>query len=138
MTDPIHSPGTSLYTRLGGRERIKSLLTKFYALAGEDPVVGPIFNTTIHDWSHHIEHVTDFWSTQTGGPALYPGGMGRHIRLGLEPEHFIAWLALWEKTCRAELAPREADDMVSIAKTFASRLREMTGANGVRLRPPQA
>lgn len=124
-----------LFVRLGGRAVIRDLLVKFYAAAGEDPVVGPIFNAAISDWEHHLDHVTDFWSTQTGGPALYPGGMGRHIRLGLGPEHFAAWLALWEKTCRAELPPAEAEDMVAIARIFAGRLKQMTGNAGYGLRP---
>ena len=117
----------SLYARMGGHPKIKDLLSKFYNQAGEDPVVGPIFAAAIHDWPHHIDHVADFWSTQTGGPALYPGGMGRHVRLGLEPQHFAAWLALWEKNCRAELAPREAEEMIHIAQLFAERLKIMTG-----------
>lgn len=130
----------SLYMRLGGRETIVALLTKFYAAAGADPVVGPIFSAVVRDWPHHIGHVADFWSTQTGGPALYPGGMGRHVRLGLGPEHFVAWLALWEKTCRAELPPREAEEMIAIGHLFAGRLRMMTGnapaaGHGVRIRP---
>ena len=118
---------TSLFERIGGRAGIRHLLTVFYAACGEDPVVGPVFGTAIADWEHHIDHVTDFWSTQTGGPALYPGGMGRHIRLGLGPEHFAAWLAIWEKTCRAELPASEAEDMIRIAHGIASHLKRMTG-----------
>lgn len=117
----------SLYARLGGHETLKDLLAKFYAKAGEDPVVGPIFAAAIHDWDHHIDHVADFWSTQTGGPALYPGGMGRHVRLGLDLEHFAAWLNIWEANCRAELPGREAGEMIAIAHLFAERLKVMTG-----------
>jgi hemoglobin len=137
MTPDFPPADAPLFIRLGGRERIKDLLTKFYSLAGENPVVGPIFNAAIHDWSHHIDHVTDFWSTQTGGPALYPGGMGRHIRLGLDHEHFAAWLTLWEKNCRAELPEREAGEMIAIARIFAVRLKEMTGNSGIRIHPRQ-
>lgn len=130
------SPEAPLYDRIGGRDGIRNLLTVFYAACGEDPVVGPVFNAAISDWEHHIDHVADFWSTQTGGPALYPGGMGRHIRLGLGPEHFAAWLAIWERVCRERCASREAEEMIRIARLFAARLKEMTGNSGVRLRPP--
>lgn len=123
-------PAAPLFNRLGGRAKLQDLLTKFYARTGEDPVLAPVFNANIADWSHHIDHVTDFWSTQTGGPALYPGGMGRHIRLGLDLEHFAAWLSIWEQNCRAELPPREADEMVAIARLFAERLKVMTGNAG--------
>ena len=135
MTSDTYPSGEPLFVRLGGRERIKDLLTKFYAAAGQDPTVGPIFNAAIHDWPHHIDHVTDFWSTQTGGPALYGGGMGRHIRLGLDHEHFAAWLALWEKTCRAEFPEREAGELIAIARMFAVRLKEMSGLSGIRIHP---
>lgn len=130
QTTPDDRP---LFDRLGGRDRIKDLLTKFYADAGEDPVIGPIFNAEIHDWPHHIDHVTDFWSTQTGGPVVYQGGMMRHVRLGLELEHFSAWLALWEKRCRAEFPVREAEELIAIARLFATRLKELTGNSGIRI-----
>lgn len=136
-TMDLNDPHTPLYLRLGGREKIRALLDKFYAAAGEDPVLGPVFNTAVEDWSHHMDKVTDFWVTQCGGPVAYQGGMGRHVRLGLEHAHFLAWLALWEKTCRAELPEREATELVDRAKFFAGRIKEMS-SGGVRLRPPGA
>lgn len=129
------NPEAPLYDRLGGRPALVNLLTRFYAACGEDPVVGPVFASAIADWEHHIDHVADFWSTQTGGPALYPGGMGRHVRLGLNLEHFSAWLVIWEKTCREVFPEREAEEMIRIAHLFAGRLKQMTGNSGVQIRP---
>lgn len=53
--------------------------------------------------------------------------MGRHVRLGLDLDHFAAWLRIWEANCRAELPEREAGEMIAIAHLFAERLKVMTG-----------
>ena len=115
----------SLYERLGGRPALDALVAAFYGDAQHDPVLGPVFGKHVHDWTSHLATVADFWSTQTGGPPLYRGGMGRHIRLGLRPEHFAGWLALWEKTVRRLFATDLADELMVIARFIAGRLEEM-------------
>ena len=115
----------SLYERLGGRPALDALVTAFYGDAQHDPVLGPVFAAHVHDWTSHLATVADFWSTQTGGPPHYRGGMGRHIRLGLRPEHFASWLALWEKTVCRFLAADLAAELMVIARFIAGRLEEM-------------
>jgi hemoglobin len=126
----------TLYQRLGERAGLEALLAEFYSQAQLDPVIGPIFQRHVHDWPSHLATVTDFWSTQTGGPPLYRGGMGRHIRLGLEAQHFEHWLALWGRVTRERLDAESADALLTIARTVAGRLAEMAGgAFGVRIAP---
>ncbi len=124
----------SLYDRLGGRPALDRLVAAFYGDAQNDPVLGPVFATQVHDWPSHLVTVADFWSTQAGGPRLYRGGMGRHIRLGLQPEHFARWLALWEQTARSLFGDDLAAELMAIARLVAGRLQEMAaGFSGLRI-----
>lgn len=82
----------------------------------------------IEDWPAHLEIIADFWSGLTGGPAGYRGGMPvKHFPLGLAEEHFEAWLALWKNNCRAQLPPREVEEMTVLANRIGARLRGMLG-----------
>jgi hemoglobin len=123
-----------LFDRLGGRAGLEALLADFYQQAQLDPVIGPVFQKHVHDWPSHVATVTDFWSTQTGGPLAYRGGMGRHLRLGLEPQHFEAWLALWQRVTRQRFDAESAEQLLEIARLVAGRLIEMAaGIHGVRI-----
>ena len=115
----------SLYDRLGGRPALDQLVAAFYGDAQRDAVLGPVFAAHVHDWPSHLLTVADFWSTQTGGPPLYRGGMGRHLRLGLQTEHFSHWLELWERTATRLFGAELAAELMVIARRVAQRLQEM-------------
>jgi hemoglobin len=118
----------SLFDRLGGRPGLLKLLRHFYADVRQHQLLGPIFNTQIHDWPAHIEKIGDFWSTVTGGPPAYSGGMpAPHIPLGLREEHFQAWLGLWDVNCRTWLSPECAKEMSTLATQIGKRLRQFCG-----------
>lgn len=102
------------------------LLRYFYADVRQHAEIGPIFSAHIQDWPLHLEKIADFWSGITGGPVRYSGGMPmKHFPLGLEERHFAAWLGLWQRHCRARLAPAEAEDLIAAAETIGQRLRQM-------------
>jgi hemoglobin len=133
MTTPS---APTLFERLGGRDKLRILLRNFYGTVRADPVLGPIFEQHVHNWTAHIENIANFWSTQTGGPALYRGGMGKHFSLGIQPAHFELWLRHWENSCRHHLPDSEAMELVAIARGFASRMTEtMKSPRGFRLIP---
>lgn len=114
-----------LFDRIGGRPVLERLLSRFYDRAREDALLGPIFGAHVHDWDSHLQTVVDFWSNQTGGPMLYRGGMGRHLRLGLQPEHFERWLALWQENAMAEVSSDCATELHHIALHVAANLKAM-------------
>jgi hemoglobin len=121
-------PAASLFARLGGRPRLQHLLRYFYADVRQHQVIGPIFNAHIRDWPAHLEKIADFWSGVTGGPATYTGAMpARHVPLGLEERHFLAWLDLWQRHCHAHLPPREAGELIALTHGIARRLRQILG-----------
>lgn len=119
---------TSLFERLGGRPRLQRLLHHFYADVRQHQVIGPIFAARIHDWPAHLEKIADFWSNVTGGPVRYSGPMAqKHFPLGLEPQHFEAWLDLWRRHCRIHLPETEAGELIAAAEALGGRLRMLTG-----------
>ena len=117
---------TTLYERAGGREGIALLLRHFYADVRQHEVIGPVFNERIKDWPAHIAKIGEFWARVTGGPSTYSGQMPvKHLSLGLEPQHFAAWLGLWDANCRCYLKPREAEEMSGLAHEIGRRLRSI-------------
>jgi hemoglobin len=123
----------SLFERIGGRAGLMQLLRHFYADVRQHHEIGPIFLAQIHDWPAHLEKIADFWSGATGGPANYSGPMPqRHFSLGLEAQHFEAWLDLWRRDCRIRLKPREAEEMIFLAESIGERLRELVGRFGMK------
>lgn len=120
------TPPAPLYDRIGGRPALLKLLRYFYADVRQHTEIAPIFAANIEDWPAHLEKIADFWSGITGGPRLYGGGMPwKHVPLRLEERHFVAWLGLWARHCRAHLAPAEADEMIAAAETLGQRLRHI-------------
>lgn len=121
------SEPTSLYSRLGGHDGILKLIRPFYADIRQHAMLGPIFNAQIKDWEAHLAKITDFWALQTGGESKYRGGFARaHMSLGLQPEHFQNWLALWEFNNARSLPPQEAGEMNALAHELGRRLAAMT------------
>ncbi|MBA4136335.1 MAG: globin [Opitutus sp.] len=119
----MESSPNSLFARLGGRPRLLHLLRHFYADVRQQREIGPIFTAHIDDWPAHLEKIADFWSNVTGGPMRYGGAMpAKHFPLGLEERHFLAWLDLWRRHCRAHLSPIEAQELIVAAETIGERL----------------
>lgn len=121
--NPVH-PQSSLYDRIGGDSGIQNLLKFFYADVRQHDLLGPVFQRQIHDWQAHLERIGRFWTQITGGPSGYTGGMaGRHMPLGIEVDHFAAWLQLWELNCTTHLPAAEAREMISLAHELGRRLK---------------
>jgi hemoglobin len=51
--------------------------------------------------------------------------MGRHFRLGLEPQHFERWLSLWRSNAELEVGPECAEELHAIASRVAANLKAM-------------
>lgn len=82
-------------------ENIAKLVATFYGRAREDDLIGPIFNTAVKDWDHHIAQISDFWSSMLLKTGRYNGRpMRPHLMLPLKGEHFDRWLKLFERTAR--------------------------------------
>ncbi|MGU3575856.1 group III truncated hemoglobin [Brucellaceae bacterium C25G] len=90
---------------------ISRLVREFYNRARQDDEIGEIFNSNVEDWEHHLQTITDFWSSIILKTGRYDGRpLPPHLRLGLQEKHFDRWLQLFEKTAR-EIWPDEAADI---------------------------
>lgn len=119
----------SLYERIGAHAGLQKLLRSFYADVRQHAVIGPIFNHQIKDWPAHLEKIGTFWSQLTGGPTGYAGRMPmKHMGLGIDAQHFEAWLQLWEFNCRRHLAEKEANEMIALAQGIGRRLSSILAA----------
>lgn len=120
----------TLYNRIGGHAGLSRLVKWFYAKVRYEPEVAAIFKEHVQDWPSHIRLIIDFWSLMTGGPSSYGGGMGKHIFLRLQPEHFAVWLAVWEQNCIELLPHTEATEMIQLAHSIGDDLRRMGKRTG--------
>jgi len=132
--DSLNRPDRE-FERLGGVTTLQNLLRHFYADIRQDVVLGPIFDSRIHDWPAHLQKIGSFWARQLGAPSDYPGGFaGAHLSLGIQPEHVTRWLGLWERNCRQHLNPDSAEWMITRAHDIATHLRRIVaGATGLQI-----
>jgi hemoglobin len=111
---------------------IERLVRTFYARAREDALIGPIFNTAVGDWEHHIANIAAFWSSIILRTGRYDGRpMRPHLMLPLAGEHFDRWLMLFESTARElfadEIAVVFIDRARRIADSFEMGIASMRG-----------
>jgi hemoglobin len=110
-------------------QALRTMLWHFYADVRQHAVIGPIFNERIKDWPEHVSKIAEFWARATGGASNYAGQMPvKHLTLGLQPEHFAAWLELWDWNCKRHLPAAEAAEMSALAHGIGQRLRQIVGA----------
>jgi hemoglobin len=117
---------------------IRRLVDTFYTRARADPVIGPIFQSAVQDWEHHLASITAFWSSvllrsgDYGGRPLRP-----HLLLRLEGQHFDRWLALFEATAREQWPPEAAALIISRARRIADSFEMAIGSHVGEIRPPR-
>lgn len=105
-------------------EEVSSMVHGFYARVRRDEVLGPIFNTHIHDWDRHLAHLVDFWSSILRRTGRFTGApMPRHAALpGLTPALFQRWLALFRETTSALPNRAMGEQAFSMAQRIAQSL----------------
>lgn len=104
-------------------ESLRELVSLFYGRVRQDPDLGPIFNDAVHDWSEHLEKLTDFWSMVALGTRRFKGNpMLKHLahQARINPGHFARWLALWNEAAAEIMAPDDA----ALLQAKAARIGE--------------
>lgn len=103
---------------------IKTLVTRFYGKARQDPMIGPLFNAVVSDWDEHFSKLTDFWSSVMLTTGRYRGNpMLAHLKHPIQPEFFTRWLALWHETAAEVFAPDAARQFSARAERIAESLK---------------
>ncbi len=118
MTEPLQ-PGYPTDSQ------IEDLVSTFYARIRKDPELGPIFERVIgDDWGPHLKTMCDFWSSVMNTTGRYKGRpIPAHVKLtGIEPRHFVRWLALFGETADELFAPALAQAFLARAEKIAASL----------------
>jgi hemoglobin len=110
--------------RLCSEEEIAALVHQFYAKVRKDAELGPIFNSHVDDWDHHLSKLVDFWSALLRGTGRFDGApMPKHAALpGLSAALFQRWLALFRETADAQSNQPMATQACAMAERIAQRL----------------
>lgn len=107
-------------------EDLQRLVDRFYAKVREDEMIGPLFNSAVHDWSEHLQKLGAFWSSVMNCSGRYKGSpMAAHLRhvMAIEPRMFERWIAIWKCTAREELHPDEAAAVIVKAERISESLQ---------------
>ncbi|CAN5241590.1 hypothetical protein BH10PSE15_BH10PSE15_00320 [soil metagenome] len=103
---------------------ITALVGRFYALALDDDLLGPMFRATIPDLEPHLRIVENFWSTHLLGAARYAGSAyPQHVHLRVEPVHFDRWMAAFTKAVDETLPVAAADSAMRRARQMTSAFK---------------
>jgi hemoglobin len=108
------------------RASITSLVHQFYDAVRADPVLGPVFDGAIGErWDPHLERMVEFWSTVMLGTHAFQGNVfGKHMALqGIEPDHFLRWLTMFEATAARLFEPAVATEFITVARRIAASLQ---------------
>ena len=85
-------------------EEVAQLVHAFYAKVRQDEVLGPIFNSQVHDWDHHLITLVSFWSSILRGTGSYSGTpMQKHAAMAnLDESLFKRWLSLFDENAKEQ------------------------------------
>lgn len=89
---------------------LRRLVETFYGRARLDPLIGPVFERTVHDWPAHFDLLVDFWSSVLLATGRFHGRpLPKHAAAGVHGEHFPRWLAIWDATVDELFASEPAE-----------------------------
>ena len=109
-------------TALCTESEVAQMVYDFYADVRRDEVLGPIFNSQIHDWDTHLAKLVNFWSSILLRTGRFTGApMPLHAAMpGLSAELFQRWLAAFY----ASNARQSNQAMAAQANAMAERIAQ--------------
>lgn len=89
---------------------ITSMVARFYAIALQDNLLGPMFRAEITDMDEHLIIVANFWSHVLLGTDRYKRGTPytHHTHLEVTEDHFTRWMGAFAQAVEETLPPRLA------------------------------
>jgi hemoglobin len=105
-------------------DEVSQLVHAFYAKVRQDEVLGPIFNSQVHDWDHHLVTLVNFWSSILRGTGSYSGTpMQKHAAMAhLDESLFKRWLALFDETTKEQANQAMGQRAITSAHRIAQSL----------------
>jgi hemoglobin len=122
---------------------IDRLVRSFYGKARQDSLIGPIFESKVHDWEAHFARMCAFWSSVALMSGRYHGQpMAVHMPLPIDTPHFDRWLEIFAATAREVCPPAAAGYFLERAHRIADSLElgiafKKREIRPKRVRPPQ-
>ena len=102
---------------------IERLVHRFYDKARADALLGPVFDSKVHEWDRHLAQMCRFWSSVATMSGTYHGSpMPKHMVLPIDAAHFDRWLALFEATAHEVCPPVAAEHFIVRARRIAQSL----------------
>jgi Truncated hemoglobins len=103
---------------------VADLVDAFYTRVRDDPILGPVFEQHVAEWSRHLPKMIDFWSSTLRGSKRYRGTpMPAHCALpGLTDSMFEHWLDLFSETARMQPNREMAARAVELSERIAQSL----------------
>ncbi|MGB3273514.1 MAG: group III truncated hemoglobin [Xanthobacteraceae bacterium] len=99
---------------------IERLVRTFYDRVRDDDLIGPIFDSRIHDWEAHLQRMFAFWSSVALMTGRYHGQpMAVHLPLPVDTPHFDRWLTLFAQTAHDICPPPAAAHFLERAHRIA-------------------
>jgi hemoglobin len=100
----------------------RQLVDAFYGDARRDPLIGPVFDAKVADWSAHLDTMSRFWSTVLFGHEAYHGNpLAKHLLLTIDRSHFDRWVGIWTRVVDEHFRGPRAD----MAKARAGRMADV-------------
>jgi len=140
---PHIPPITDEGQRAAIENAISECVQSFYSKGMADPLLGPVFSSSIDDLPGHLEIVKNFWSHALLRTDRYKGHpYPVHTKLPIDPIHFQRWLKLFIESAEQTLPRRQAEQAVAqathMAQCFEAGMFPFKGADGKPSRsPPQ-
>jgi len=102
---------------------IEALVRAFYTRVRQDSLIGPVFESKVHDWEAHMERLCAFWSSVALMSGRYHGQpMPVHLPLPVDRSHFDRWLEIFAATARDICPPAAAAHFLERASRIADSL----------------
>jgi hemoglobin len=112
------------------QQDIQLLVDGFYNKVKSDPLLSPIFENELKDWTSHLPKMYRFWGTLLLDEMSYKGNPFLvHVGLPVDHEHFDRWVALFTETVDAHFQGPIAERAKLLARTnahiFETKLKRM-------------
>ena len=120
MTDDFSTSAEGI-----NEERLRILVDLSYSRVRAHPLIGPLFNRTVHDWPEHLDRLQAFWSSVMLTTGRYKGRpLPAHIKHGdaMTPKAFEHWLRLWREATEEVMPPAAAAAMQEKAARITESL----------------
>ena len=118
---------------------IEALVRAFYTRVRQDPLIGPVFESRVHDWEAHMERLCAFWSSVALMSGRYHGQpMPVHLPLPIDTPHFDRWLEIFAATARDVCPPAAAAHFLERASRIADSLELGIAAQKGEIRSKRA